>query len=106
MKLRNIVATLLLAGVTTIAVAADTEGALVVVSGQVQVVGARTISATVTAIDPATRAITLTSAKGKVTEVVAGPEVRNFAQIKVGDEVVAKAVDSLSLELKKGGGTR
>jgi len=36
--------------------------------------------------------------------VTAGPEVKNFAQIKVGDQVTVEYVESLALELKKGGG--
>jgi len=35
--------------------------------------------------------------------VVAGPEVRNFDQIKVGDEVVVRHFEAVSLELMKGG---
>src|SRR6516225_6839374 len=41
-------------------------------------------TATVTAINPATRKITLTTPDGKRTTFIAGPEVRNFDQIHVG----------------------
>jgi hypothetical protein len=42
--------------------------------------------------------------KGREVTIVAGPEVRNFAQLKVGDQVEAQYVESLAIELKKGGG--
>ena len=62
------------------------------------------IEATVAAIDKATRAITLKGPKGNELSVTAGPEVKNFDQIKVGDEVVVRYVEALTLELKKASG--
>lgn len=62
-----------------------------------------TATASVTAIDKATRAVTLKGPQGNTFRVVAGPEVRNFDQIKVGDELVVTHAEALSLELKKGG---
>ena len=62
------------------------------------------LTATITAIDAATRAITLKGPQGKEITVTAGPEVKNFAQMKVGDQVNAEYVEALTLELKKGGG--
>ena len=62
------------------------------------------VTATITAIDPATRAITLKDAQGKENTLTAGPEVKNFAQMKVGDQVTAAYIEALTLELKKGGG--
>ena len=52
-----------------------------------RVVGAAltTASGKVTAVDPATRTITLQGANGNTVDVLAGPEVRNFQQIKPGD---------------------
>jgi hypothetical protein len=60
------------------------------------------ITATITAIDPATRSVTLKGPKGNEKTIVAGPEVKNFAQLKVGDQVDITYVESLVLELKKG----
>lgn len=60
-------------------------------------------TATITAIDPATRTVTLKDARGHVETVTAGPEVKNFAQMKVGDLVTAEYAEALTLELKKGG---
>ena len=60
-------------------------------------------SAIITAIDKATRTLTLKGAKGDSFDVVAGAEVKNFDQIKVGDEVKVAYVQALSMELKKAG---
>jgi hypothetical protein len=62
------------------------------------------MTATITAIDPATRDITLKGPQGNEVVVTAGPEVKNFANMKVGDQVDAQYVEALTLELKKGGG--
>jgi len=58
-------------------------------------------TATVTGIDPATRTISLKRADGKIVDVHAGEEVRNFDKIKVGDTVTTKHTQALSLDLKK-----
>lgn len=72
--------------------------------GKAAVVGAVEISAQVVAIDKATRTVTLKGPKGKVVDIVAGEQVKNFDQIKVGDLVIVKFVEALTLELKPGGG--
>jgi Cu/Ag efflux protein CusF len=61
-------------------------------------------SATITAIDAATRDVTLKGPQGNEIVVTAGPEVKNFANMKVGDQVDVQYVEALTLELKKGGG--
>ena len=67
---------------------------------------ARTVNvkATIAAIDPSTRAITLKGPQGKEITVTAGPDVKNFAQMKVGDQVDVEYAEALTIELKKGGG--
>jgi Cu/Ag efflux protein CusF len=60
-------------------------------------------TATVEATDPAKRTVTLKNARGEVRTITAGPEVRNFDQIKVGDSVTIEYVEGLALELKKDG---
>jgi len=62
------------------------------------------VTATITAIDAKTRAVTLKGPQGREITLTAGPEVRNFAQMKVGDAVDVQYVEALTLELKKGGG--
>ena len=62
------------------------------------------ITATITAIDKATRDVTLKGPQGNEVTVTAGPDVKNFDQMNVGDQVNAQYVEALTLELKKGGG--
>ncbi len=80
------------------------EGAAMIASapGRAEAVRALKISATVTAIDKASRTVTLKGPQGREMPVVAGPEVRNFDQIHVGSQVVVGYVEALALELKKG----
>ena len=68
----------------------------------------RTVSASVviTAIDKATRTLTLKTADGASTSMVAGPEVKNFSKLKVGDEIVVEYQQALSFALRKHGGAR
>lgn len=60
------------------------------------------IIATVTAINPANRVIGIRRPDGRIVDVKAGPEVKNFDKIKVGDKVVTDYTRALSLQLKKG----
>jgi hypothetical protein len=82
------------------------SGGAVVASepGRVTVADAVQVTATVTALDAAQRLVTLKGPDGRVFSVQAGPEVTNFAQIKVGDKVVTRYMEALTLDLKKGGG--
>jgi hypothetical protein len=59
-------------------------------------------TATVTAINPANRSISLQRPDGRIVDVQAGADVQNFDKIKVGDRVTAEYTEALSLELKKG----
>ena len=93
---------------TTLAAAAfaqqpNVAGGAVVASepGRAAAVRAVEISARVVAIDKATRTVTLKGSKGDAVDVVAGDEVKNFDQIKLGDTVVARYMQALSLELRK-----
>jgi len=60
----------------------------------------------VTKIDPATRTVTLKNNDGE-TSIVAGPEVKNFAEIKVGDrfDVVYELAVAIELVKVKNPGT-
>ena len=71
--------------------------------GQAVLASEVTVSATVTAIDKATRQVTLKGPKGKLNTVTAGPDVRNFDQVKVGDVVTVRYLEALTLTLMKGG---
>jgi hypothetical protein len=64
------------------------------------------VSAQVVAVDRRTRTLSLKGPDGRVADIVAGREVRNFDQIHPGDMVVARYVQALSLELRKTTGPR
>ena len=64
------------------------------------------VTATITAIDKATRDVTLKGPKGNELTVTAGPAVKNFDKMKVGDRVNAEYVEALTLQLVKGGGQK
>jgi len=72
--------------------------------GRVAALSAVELSAQVIAINKGTRTLTLKGERGNVVEIVAGDEVRNFDQIQVGDSVVARYAEALTLQLKKTGG--
>jgi len=67
------------------------------------IAGTTRVSAVVEAVDAATRAVTLQTAKGDTVTITAGPEVRNFDQIQPGDRVEADYYEALALVLEKGG---
>ena len=57
----------------------------------------------ITAIDQESRRVNIKGGSGNELSFVVGPEVKNFAQLKVGDIVTLNVIQSLALELKKGG---
>jgi hypothetical protein len=61
------------------------------------------ITASVEAVDSANRTVTLKGPAGDIVTLPVGPEVRNFDQIRVGDLVVVRYLDALTLELMKRG---
>ena len=60
------------------------------------------VTAMIVGIDRTTRDITLRGPKGNWVVVTAGPDVKNFDQMNVGDQVHARYSEALVLELKKG----
>jgi hypothetical protein len=64
---------------------------------------AKVATATVEAIEASTRTITLKKADGTYVTTVAGPDVKRFDEIKVGDKVTARYYDNLVLRLKAPG---
>jgi hypothetical protein len=103
--MRSIVVTIVLAVAVGVLPAANAQTAQGVVAKGPGVAGvAKTvdITATITAIDAKTRAVTLKGPQGNEKTIVAGPEVKNFAKLKVGDQVTVQYLESLVLELKKG----
>jgi hypothetical protein len=73
--------------------------------GDGKAAGARVIEirAVVVGLDKAARSFDLKGPKGRVVTLTAGDEVKNFDQIQLGDHVVARFLQAVTLELKKGG---
>jgi hypothetical protein len=61
------------------------------------------IRAVIDSVDPATRQVLLRGSQDGMVAVTAGPEVRNFGQLKPGDEVVVTYREALAAELAKPG---
>jgi hypothetical protein len=87
-------------------VSAQTGAAMSSSPGKVGVAQTVDVSATITAIDKSSRTITLKGPKGDELKIEAGPEVKNFDQMKIGDVVDRRYRETLALELKKGGGMK
>jgi hypothetical protein len=79
-----------------------TDGTLETSPGAEPAVELVEISGVIVAIDTATREVTLDLGDGKTMAFVAGPEVQNFLQLAVGDQVEMEHVRALALELRKG----
>jgi hypothetical protein len=71
--------------------------------GSAEITRTATEKAKVVAIDKATRLITLKNKEGETQAIPAGPEVKNFDQIAVGDSVVVHFLRSVAVELVKPG---
>ena len=98
-------AIIIIAIAAAFAVNAPAQTAAVVTSsqpGKVSVEQTVDITAGIIGIDKTTRDITLKGPKGNWVVVTAGPEVKNFDQMDVGDTVHVRYVEALVLELKKG----
>ena len=59
------------------------------------------VTATVDAIDQATRAVTLKAANGEKVSFIAGPDVKNLAQISKGDTVTIEYAQAVLVGLEK-----
>jgi hypothetical protein len=64
---------------------------------------AKTLTATVVAIDQAKRMVSLKGPKGNVVELKVGEEVRNLPQVSVGDLVQVRFYESVAAQLAKPG---
>jgi hypothetical protein len=64
-------------------------------------VGAITATSKVTAVDASKRTVSLTNEAGATNTYKLGKAVRNFDQIKVGDEVKATLVESVAVAVRK-----
>jgi hypothetical protein len=63
----------------------------------------RTETATVEAIEASTRTLTLKKPDGTFVQTVAGPDIKRFAEVKVGDTVNARYYENVVIRLKQPG---
>lgn len=92
-----------------LAVPASDEGAAVIgrEPGEAMAASVRVRTATIKAIDPATRDVTLSRPNGPDVVIHASEAVKNFDQLKVGDRVTLKQGEALLIGLRKvAGGIR
>jgi Cu/Ag efflux protein CusF len=68
-----------------------------------EVIETTTFEATVTGIDTEKRKVTVVSKKGKKLNFVAGPEVLNFEQIQIGDQLKVSLTEEFSVRMAKPG---
>jgi hypothetical protein len=81
----------------------EVAGAVATAPGQAGAVAVVSAEGMIEAVDPKTREVKIKLANGQTRTIVAGEEVRNFDQIKVGDKLKVKYMESATIELKKGG---
>jgi Cu/Ag efflux protein CusF len=82
---------------------AEVAGGAVTAPGKAGAAAVVTAQGVIEAVDPKTREVKIKLANGETRTIVAGEEVRNFDQIKVGDKLNVKYLESATIELKKGG---
>jgi hypothetical protein len=78
------------------------ETSVIETSDGVIIVDTFTATVTVTAIDAAKRKLTLVSPDGRKTTYKAGPEVVNFGQIQVGDQVKVVVTEEAAIFIGRG----
>jgi Cu/Ag efflux protein CusF len=83
--------------------AQDTQAAKTAAQGTEIAKSAITATVQITAIDYATRSITLRAPDGREQTLTAGPAVARFDQLKVGDSIKATYYESWVVEVRKSG---
>lgn len=102
MKLKHAWIAGLLSLSTCLAQAAEVATEVATAPGKANLMAAVSAQATVTAIDMASRKVSLKNAAGEAFDIVAGEQVTNLANLKVGDVVALRYLQMLDLELLKG----
>jgi hypothetical protein len=93
---------LFVAATAALAFSAAAQQAAAPMMGGKTVADAVTITAKVEAVDLPNRLVTVRGPMGRSVVIKADDRVKNLAQVKVGDELVMKYVEAVSIELKKG----
>ena len=93
---------LIMVAATTLAMAIDvaTIAAAQKPTNQVEAI---TATFTITAIDSASRLVTLKDKDGATQEIVCGPDMQRFDQLKVGDVVTFRYYESLATGIRRAG---
>ncbi len=63
----------------------------------------RTETGVVEAVEASTRTVTLKKPDGTFVSTVAGPDIKRFSEIKVGDKITARYYDNVVVRLKRPG---
>ena len=63
----------------------------------------RTETGTIEAIEAGSRTVTIKKADGTYVSAVAGPDIKRFAELKIGDKVNARFYETVVIRLKKPG---
>ena len=63
----------------------------------------KTATAVIEAIEASTRTVTLKKPDGTFVSIIAGPEIKRFDELKLGDKVTAKYYENVVVRLKKPG---
>lgn len=103
MKLKHAWIAALLSLSTTLTQAAEVTADVATAPGKANIVEAVYAQAKVTAIDIASRKVSLTNAASEAFDIIAGEQVTNLANLKVGDTVALRYLQMLDLDLIKGG---
>ncbi|WP_421213294.1 hypothetical protein [Aeromonas sp. 600479] len=103
MKLKHAWIAALLSLSTTLTQAAEVTADVATAPGKANIVEAVSAQAKVTAIDMASRKVSLTNAAGEAFDIIAGEQVTNLANLTVGDTVALRYLQMLDLALIKGG---
>lgn len=103
MKLKHAWIAALLSLSTTLTQAAEVTADVATAPGKANIVEAVSAQAKVTAIDMASRKVSLTNAAGEAFDIIAGEQVTNLANLTVGDTVALRYLQMLDLDLIKGG---
>jgi hypothetical protein len=67
------------------------------------IAGVQTFEAVVESVDPSTREILVSTPSGRLATIVAGPQVRNFNQIKPGDKIKLTYQEEIAVKLAPAG---
>ncbi len=68
--------------------------------------GVMTLTAKVEAVDQVNRTVTVKGPMGRVVTLKVDPKVKNFAQVRAGDEIVLRYADAISVKINKSGAGR